>query len=137
MYPICFLTFCFCLTWSIFLSFQLLLLNLMGLEPTYFPFSSLIARVKSWGSLKLTKPYLENKFSKFHSAISPNHKKNILTLSTYCFACPWRLWLFGNSGSVKKFGLKPKYNIQSFKNSWNWNVKTYGWILRVCISGHL
>ena len=60
LYPICFLSCCFDLTMSTFLSFQLLLLNLIGRDPTYFPLSSLIALVKSAGSLKLTKPYLES-----------------------------------------------------------------------------
>ncbi len=56
LYPICCLTFCFCRTTSMFRSFQFDFRNLIGLLPTYFPFNSFIARVKSEGSLKLTKP---------------------------------------------------------------------------------
>jgi hypothetical protein len=54
--PICCFCFCFCFATSMFLSFQLDFLSLIGLLPTYFPLRSFIARVKSIGSLKLTNP---------------------------------------------------------------------------------
>ena len=56
LYPICCLIFCLVLTTSIFRSFQFDFRSFMGRLPTYLPFNSFMARVKSDGSLKLTKP---------------------------------------------------------------------------------
>jgi hypothetical protein len=56
LYPICCFNFCFCRTISMFRSFQFDFRSLMGRLPTYLPFSSFMARVKSAGSVKLTNP---------------------------------------------------------------------------------
>ena len=56
LYPISCLAFCLFLTTSMFLSFQLDFRILIGRLPTYLPFISLMALVKSPGSLKLMKP---------------------------------------------------------------------------------